>query len=66
MPIKQPPKPVHIAGTSRGEEMVLNKGSEPGRGDGQTQPYRSARDATGINPAARQPIDPRMPNIPPA
>jgi hypothetical protein len=27
---------------------------------------RSARSATGVNPGGREPIDPRMPNLPPA
>ena len=27
---------------------------------------RSARASTGVNPGAREPIDPRMPNLPPA
>lgn len=64
MQTNKPPEPVHVTGTNRGEEQVLRKGREPGRGDrGQ---YRAARDATGINPSARGPIDPRMPHIPPA
>ena len=61
---QKPPQPVHIAGTRRGEELALNKGPEAGRGE--RSQYRSARDATGINAAARGPIDPRMPHIPPA
>lgn len=48
----------------RGEEMAASKGREPGRG-GQKY-YRSARDSTGINAKAREPISPAMPNIPPA
>jgi hypothetical protein len=60
----KPPAPAHIAGTIRGEELALKKGREPGRG-GQKQ-YRSARDSTGIDAANEQPIDPAMPNIPPA
>jgi hypothetical protein len=59
-----PPEPVHIAGTTRGEEMVLHKGKEPGRGGKPS--YRSARDSTGINAKNREPIDPSMINIPPA
>jgi hypothetical protein len=60
----RPPQPVHVAGTLKGEEVVLRKGREPGRRAGKQ--YRSARDSTGINPASRQPIDPAMPSIPPA
>jgi hypothetical protein len=61
---QRPPEPIHIAGTKRGEELALRKGTEPGRGD--EKQYRSARDSTGINASDRQPIDPRMPNIPPS
>ena len=60
----KPPEPIHIAGTIRGEEFALRKGREPGRGE--QKQYRSARDSTGINAANAQPIDPAMPNIPPA
>jgi hypothetical protein len=58
-----PPEPTHIPGTSKGEERAL-AGREPGRGVGRH--YRTARDSTGINPQARQPIHPDMPNLPPA
>jgi hypothetical protein len=51
----------HTAGTSRGEEVVTQKGPEPGRETG----TRTARDSTSINPKARDPIDPRMPHMPP-
>ena len=60
----RPPQPVHVSGMHRGEEMAASKGREPGRG-GQKY-YRSARDSTGINAKAREPISPAMPNIPPA
>ena len=59
----EPPAPVHIAGASRGEELARHL--EAGRNRGQT-PYRDARDSTSIRAKDRQPIDPRMPNIPPA
>jgi hypothetical protein len=59
-----PPQPIHIPGTSRGEEMVIEKGREAGRGNSPRS--RSARDSTGINAKDRQPIDPSMPVIPPA
>jgi hypothetical protein len=52
----------HTEGTSRGEEVLKLKGPEPGRETG----TRTARDSTSINPKARGPIDPRMPNLPPA
>ena len=61
---RQPPKPVHIAGTNKGEELVRQHGREPGRHD--RGPYRTARDSTGLNADARDPIDPRMPHLPPS
>ncbi len=60
----RPPQPVHVPGTTRGEELLLHKGHEPGRRLGRKY-YRSARDATSVNPEQRNPIDPAMPNIPP-
>jgi hypothetical protein len=52
----------HTMGTKRGEEWAYEGRKEPGReGNG-----RTARDATGINADKRKPIDPRMPNLPPA
>ena len=51
----------HTEGTSRGEEVLRSKGPEPGRETG----TRTARDATSINAKARDPIDPRMPHMPP-
>ena len=39
-------------------------GREPGREDDEAG--RTARDSTSINPEARDPIDPRMPHMPPA
>lgn len=63
--VKDPPEPVHVAGTHKGEELALKKGKEPGRVKEQV-PYRTARDSTSINADSRAPIDPRMPNIPPA
>lgn len=55
-----PDKPSHTPGTHRGEEWVRSQ-REPGReGRGTT-----ARSSTGINAANRDPIDPRMPHLPP-
>jgi hypothetical protein len=51
----------HTPGTHRGEDWVKSN-EEPGR-EGKT---RTSRDATGINADKRAPIDPRMPNMPPA
>jgi hypothetical protein len=53
----------HTPGTPKGEERVKREGREPGRED--TKVGRSARDATSISPEAREPIDPRMPHLPP-
>ena len=60
---KKPPEPVHLSGMKKGEEYALAHGKEPGRGG---HHYRDARDSTSINPSARQPIHPAMPNLPPA
>jgi hypothetical protein len=63
----QPPRPdicSHTPGTPRGEERVRRHGREPGRQNKKTS--RTARDATSINAEGREPIDPRMPHLPPA
>jgi hypothetical protein len=60
------PEPTHVSGTSKGEEQVKHHGREPGRDDSGKGDYRTARDSTGINAEARAPIDPKMPNLPPA
>jgi hypothetical protein len=59
-----PDTPSHTPGTPRGEERVIREGREPGRGD--RRAHRTARDSTSINPRDHEPIDPRMPNMPPA
>jgi hypothetical protein len=53
--------PSHTPGTTRGEDAIRREGIEPGRETG----TRTARDATSINAKARDPIDPRMPHMPP-
>lgn len=53
--------PAHTPGTNRGEEWVRHE-KEPGR-ENHTP---TARNSTGINAAKREPIDPRMPHLPPA
>jgi hypothetical protein len=63
--LRQPPRPVHVPGTQKGEELSNKKGHEPGRNE-KGHGYRDARDSTGINPDLQAPIDPRMPDIPPA
>jgi hypothetical protein len=62
---RQPPAGVHIPGTRKGEEVVIRNGREPGREEPGVTGYRSARDSTTINPKCREPIDPRMPEMPP-
>ncbi len=56
--------PAHTPGTPKGEERVRRKGPEPGRDN--KKGVRTARDATSINPGNHDPIDPRMPHMPPA
>jgi hypothetical protein len=56
--------PAHTPGTPRGEELVRRYGREAGRQHPNLG--RTARDATSINADARDPIDPRMPHLPPA
>lgn len=55
--------PSHTSGTPRGEELVHRKGREPGRNSWWHQ--RTARDSTSVCPKAREPIDRRMPHMPP-
>ena len=52
----------HTPGTKRGEDWTYEGKKEAGR-EGQG---RTSRDATGINADDRAPIDPRMPDLPPA
>jgi hypothetical protein len=60
----RPDLPAHTPGTPKGEERVRVKGREPGRENAKLG--RTARDATSINAAERDPIDSRMPHLPPA
>jgi hypothetical protein len=62
-PDVSPDAPSHTPGTAKGEERLLVYGREPGRNDG--APNRTARDSTSINARDREPIDPRMPQMPP-
>lgn len=64
--MSDPPKPTHVAGTHKGEELVKRRGREPGRAEAGKAGYRSARDSTSINPESHGPVDPRMPEMPPA
>ena len=56
-----PTEPSHTPGTHKGEEWVQSQ-KEPGR----ENQYSTARSSTGINASKRDPIDPRMPHMPPA
>jgi hypothetical protein len=62
---KEPPRPIHIPGTNKGEELVRKLGREAGRAERGVNGYRSARDSTSVNPGTHAPIDPRMPQMPP-
>jgi len=61
-----PPKPVHVPGTRKGNEVVRKAGPEPGRHPGSQRDYRTARDSTSISPDGSRPIHPDMPEMPPA
>jgi len=54
--------PSHTPGTRKGEELV-QQSPEKGRSGGTA---RRARSSTSINAHLREPIDPRMPHLPPA
>jgi hypothetical protein len=56
-----PDAPAHTPGTHKGEEWTRTR-KEPGRENGTA----TARSSTGINAKNREPIDPRMPHLPPA
>jgi hypothetical protein len=63
--------PSHSIGTRKGEEHALGKSEEGRVTHGKSHADRPAgkrtmRDATGINAEDRRPIDPRMPEMPPA
>lgn len=62
--MKNPPRDIlaHQHGTKRGEEWTWTGQREPGR-EGN---MRTARDSTSVNAKKRGPIDPRMPQMPPA
>ncbi len=61
--IVRPDISAHTPGTPRGEERIHREGREPGRED--PRQVRTARDSTSIGAEARDPIDPRMPHMPP-
>lgn len=63
---RNPPSPTHVPGTNKGEELAMKRGREAGRAENGKNGYRNARDSTSVNAEARGPIDPRMPEMPPA
>ena len=60
-PQVKPDAPAHTKGTNQGNSGPTEK-QVGHNADGTVTAARS----TGINPKAREPIDPRMPNLPPA
>lgn len=60
--VVKPDDPSHVKGIKQGNSVgnyEKQVGHEP---DGR----RTAESSTGVNAKARNPIDPRMPNLPPA
>ncbi len=56
--------PSHGSGVRKGERVSNRKAQ--GRRFGHHGDTRDSRDATSVNADSRAPIDPRMPNLPPA
>lgn len=62
----------HDWGTGKGEEAAASQGKEAGREEtgvdekGRPTGKRTARDATSIDPEDQEPINPKMPDMPPA
>ena len=56
--------PAHTPDAAKGEELSQRKGKEAGR-DKPHVALRTARDSTSIKPESREPIEPRMPYLPP-
>jgi hypothetical protein len=54
---------LQTGGPGRPQEKVEKEEKVPRRDTGQG---RTARDATGINPKDTEPVDPKMPDMPPA
>jgi hypothetical protein len=70
-PDTTPDAPAHTPGVSQGNEGGGIE-NDPGlyetgeTGAGRPTAKSTARKSTGINPEARNPIDPNSPNLPPA
>ncbi len=57
----------HTPGTAKGEEKKMHEGQEPGRdSDNSDTSGVTARNSTSINAEDEEPIDPKMPHMPPA
>jgi len=67
-----PDAPAHTPGTNKGEELSEKQGKEAGRHDTSAEDAErltgtaTARNSTSINAEHEDPIDPQMPNMPPA
>ncbi len=67
-----PDAPTRTPGMAKGEEQIENQGKEPGRIDtgtndeGRPTAITTARNSSSVNAKEREPIDPAMPNMPPA
>jgi hypothetical protein len=63
-------KDTHTPGTGKGEEKGLKRRADglsmASSGANRPTGERTARDSTGINAKQEEPIDPQMPNMPPA
>ncbi len=59
-----PDEPAHTPGTNKGEEQIATQGKEAGRD--QEGVDRTARDSTSVGVKHAEPIDPKMPKMPPA
>jgi hypothetical protein len=61
-PAKPTDAPTHVKGVKQGNSTGNYEKQDGHLADGSSTAARS----TGINSGAREPIDPRMPNLPPA
>ncbi len=59
--MRDAPMQTRTPGRPQDEVEKEEKPPRPDTGEG-----RTARDATGINPKDREPVDPKMPDMPPA
>ena len=66
-PDVSPSRPTHVAGIREGNEVgsIFREAGLHQDPDDARFATASAERSTGINPRARDPIDPRMPHLPP-